>query len=115
MGANNKFIIPTDFGIMNWLSSTNYDYPWNDREGTAQTVDANNLQSINGVLRNSNNEFVPIDLQSELYRTYESGFLDLFNIHNIYMHCPNLGHFNSIGVRGDSSIIKYLYQAVLDT
>ena len=22
------------------------------------------------------------------------------------MHCPNLGHFNSIGVRSESSIIK---------
>ena len=22
------------------------------------------------------------------------------------MHCPNLGHFSSIGVRGESSIIK---------
>ena len=22
------------------------------------------------------------------------------------MHCPNLGHFNSIGVRGENSIIK---------
>ena len=41
-----------------------------------------------------------------MYKTYESGFLDLLNIHNIYMHCPNLGHFNSIGVRGENSIIK---------
>ena len=22
------------------------------------------------------------------------------------MHCPNLGHFNSIGVRGENTIIK---------
>ena len=41
-----------------------------------------------------------------MYKTYESGFLDLFNIHNIYIHCPNLGHFNSIGVRGENAIIK---------
>ena len=42
---------------------------------------------------------------SYMYNTYESGFLDLLNIH-IYTHCPNLGHFNSIGVRGESTIIK---------
>ena len=41
-----------------------------------------------------------------MYNTYESGFLDLLNIHNIYTHCPNLGHFNSIGVRGEKTIIK---------
>ena len=43
---------------------------------------------------------------SYMYNTYESGFLDLLNIHNIYMQCPNLGHLNSIGVRGESTIIK---------
>ena len=25
---------------------------------------------------------------------------------NVYLHCPDLGHFNSIGVRGESTIIK---------
>ena len=35
-----------------------------------------------------------------------NNFLDLFNIHNICMHCPKIGHFNSIGVRGENSIIK---------
>ena len=99
------FIIPTDFEIMAW-ANVGADYPWVNREGTIQSVDVNNIQFINGVLRNSDNEFVPLNLQSEFYRTYESGFLDLLSIHNIYMHCPNLGHFNSIGVRGESSIIK---------
>ena len=28
------------------------------------------------------------------------------NVHNVYLHCPNLGHFNSIGVRGENTIIK---------
>ena len=39
----------------------------------------------------------------DYYKSYESGFIDLFNAHNIYFHCPNLGHFNSIGVRGEST------------
>ena len=41
-----------------------------------------------------------------MYKEYESGFLDLLSIHNVCMHCPNLVHFNSIGVRGGNSIIK---------
>ena len=64
---------------------------------------ANSLQSINGVLRNT--EMVAVNL-AYMYNTYETGFIDLLNIHNIYIHCPNLGHFNSIGVRGENTIIK---------
>ena len=43
---------------------------------------------------------------SDYYKSYESGFLDLFSAHSIYFHCSNLGHVNSIGVRGESTIIK---------
>ena len=57
-----------------------------------------NLRSINEVLRNS----VLIPTES----LYEGGFIDLFNVHSVYIHSPNLGHYNSIGVRGESTIIK---------
>ena len=49
---------------------------------------------------------INVNLEIELYRSYERGFIDLLNVHNVYLHCPNLGHFNSIGVRGESTIIK---------
>ena len=49
---------------------------------------------------------ISVSLESEYYRSYESGFIDLLNVHNVYLHCPNLGHFNSIGVRGENTIIK---------
>ena len=104
MGSHNKFCIPSDLGIMTWMGSTDSDYPWKDSQGKTTTVDSNNLQSINGVLRNSN--MITINLESEHYRTYGSGFIDLLNVHNVYLHCPNLGHFNSICVRGESTIIK---------
>ena len=58
----------------------------------------NNLRFINEVLRNS----VPIPAES----FYESGFIDLLNVHNMYTHSPNPGHYNSIGVRGENTIIK---------
>ena len=32
--------------------------------------------------------------------------LHLKNVHDIYNHCPNLGHYSTVGVRGESSIIK---------
>ena len=57
-----------------------------------------NLRSINEVLRNS------VQLPAESFS--ESGFIDLLNVHNIYIHSPNLGHYNSIAARGESTIIK---------
>ena len=86
------------------MSSTNGNYPWKNRLGLTTTVDNNNLHSINGVLRNS--DMITVNLESEYYRSYESGFIDLLNVHNVYLHCPNLGHFNSIGVRGENTIIE---------
>jgi hypothetical protein len=102
-GSGNAFDVPTDLGIATWDTETNNQYPWRNIEGTIVYPDVAFPQSINGVLRNT--EMVPVNL-SFMYSTYQSGFLDLLNIHNIYIHCPNLGHFNSIGVRGENTIIK---------
>ena len=102
-GSGNAFDVPTDLGIATWDTETNNQYPWRNIEGTIVYPDVVYPQSINGVLRNT--EMVPVNL-SFMYSTYQSGFLDLLNIHNIYIHCPNLGHFNSIGVRGENTIIK---------
>ena len=59
--------------------------------------DINNLRYINEAFRNS--------VQSPWEIFFESGFIDLPNVHNIYIHSPNLGNYNSIGVRGESTII----------
>ena len=29
--------------------------------------------------------------------------LILLNVHNVYLHCPSLGHFTSVGVRGENT------------
>ena len=86
------------------MSNIDSDYPWKDIEGNIQTGDINNLRYINGVLRNT--EMIHLHQLPGYYKSYESGFIDLFNAHSIYLLCPNLGHFNSIGVRGRSTIIK---------
>ena len=59
-----------------------------------------NLRSINEILRYST--------QSSPDTSFETGFIDLFNVHNIYIyiHSCNLGHNGSIGVRGENTIIK---------
>ena len=102
--ANNEFLVPSDFGIMNWMNNIDSGYPWRNIDGIIQAVDINNPQSINGVLRNA--QMIHLHQLSDFYKSYESGFIDLLNAHNIYRHCPNLGHFNSIGVRGENTIVK---------
>ena len=102
MGQLNTFAVPSDFGVMQLEIDHNGLYPWRNNTNIVYP-DVNNLQSINGVLRNT--EMIPTNL-AYMYKDYESGFLDLLNIHNVQMHCPNLVHFNSIGVRGENSIIK---------
>ena len=63
--------------------------------------DYNDLRYINEVFRYST---------MALSNTYfETGFTDLFNVHNIYTHFSNLCHYGSIGVRGESTIIKKVH------
>ena len=66
----------------------------------------NNLRSINEVPRYST--------QASPGTSFETGFIDLLNVHNIYIHSSNLGHYGSIGVKGENTIIKkFLFQSVL--
>ena len=95
MGSHGKFYIPSDFGIMTWMGSAGSDYPWKDSQGNVTSVEINNLQSINGVSRSS--DMITINFEPGCYRTYESGLIDLLNVYNVYLRCPNVGHFNSIG------------------
>ena len=74
---------------------------WYDKIGQAVILQEGNLNSINDIIRNS------VDISfADRSTTFETEFLDLLNTHNIYMHCPNLGHYNCVGVRGENSIIK---------
>ena len=71
---------------------------WVNRNNQLTTVDINNLMSMNEILRH----FEPMSPES----TFETNFIDLPIAHSIYVHCPNLGHYSTIGVRGENSIIK---------
>ena len=63
--------------------------------------DYNNLRSINEVIRCYN--------QAYPNTSFETSFIDLLNVHNIYIHSSNLGHYNSIGVRGENTIVKTVF------
>ena len=72
---------------------------WTDVNGNpVSRPNYDNLQSMNDVLRHT--------VLHEMATSYESEFIDLMTTHNIYLHSPNLGHFNSLGVRGENTIIK---------
>ena len=73
MDSHNRFHIPSDFGIMTWEGNNYYaDYPWKHSEGFVQTIEIHSLQSISGVLRNT--EMIHVDSETEYYISYESGF-----------------------------------------
>ena len=74
---------------------------WYKANGAMVILQEGNLNSINDVIRHSVD--IPVADRST---TFETEFLDLLNTHNIYMHCPNLGHYNCVGVRGENSIVK---------
>ena len=82
---------------------------WTDVNGNpVSRPNYDNLQSVNDVLRNT--------VLHEMATSYESEFIDLMTTHNIstvlrpvgqeHLHSPNLGHFNSLGVRGENTILK---------
>ena len=83
-------LLTTDFGnSLVWVDSDN-----------ETSVDLSNLCSINEALRN--------DASDQVFSTnYESGFIDLLNVHNIFIH-SGLGHYSSVGLRGESTIIKQM-------
>lgn len=65
---------------------------------TGPDYDKNNPQTCNEIIRNS--EELPNGT------IYESGFLDLQQVRNIYITSPNLGTFTTLGPRGESNILK---------
>ena len=80
---------------------------WTDNNDNVISVDVSNLNSINEVLRNTSGIYDGIwGVMDPLDTEFTSEFLDLLNVHNIYIHSSTLGHYNTIGVRGENTIIK---------
>jgi len=97
------FTILSDYQVHTFTGS--FAVMWKDRIGNDVSFDFYNLKSLNEVIRNeNNNEYHPLTTQGVSEHT--TPFLDLLTVHNIYIHSNNLGHYNSIGVRGENTIIK---------
>ena len=60
--------------------------------------DYHNFRSVNEVPRYST--------QTSPDTSFGTDFIDLLNVHNIYTHRCNLGHYSSVGVRGENTFIK---------
>ena len=85
--TNKTFIILSDDQLKDQLGNT-----W-----LGTVYDTANPQDMNDVLRHT---FMTASA------SYESGFIDLKNIHNIYISSPNVGSFSTLGPRGENNIIK---------
>ena len=66
-------------------------------------MDLLDLRSINDALRNDG---YVVPSRYDGYTTFESGSIDLLNVHNMYIRCPNSEHYNTIGVKGKNPIVK---------
>ena len=73
-----------------------------DTERFVETVDANNLNSINRVL---SNYITAYDASTNVV-PYITGFIDLTPVKNIYLHCNEVSNYNQLTVAGNSSIVK---------
>ena len=103
ISANNPFQILSDSEAIYLTENSGPNFLWVGNNHELTNIDLTNLRSINDALRNDG---YVVTGRYDGYTTYESGFIDLANVHNVYIHCPNLGHYSTIGVRGENSIIK---------
>ena len=103
ISANNQFQILPNSEVIYLTENAGPIFIWVGNNHELISIDLTNLRSINEALRNDG--YVP-SIRYDGFTTYESGFIDLLNVHNIYTHCPNLGHYRTIGVKGENRIIK---------
>ena len=73
--SNSPFRILTNDTV---VSSQNNNWYGDDGEHHVYSLNVNNLRFINEVFRNS--------VQSPSATSFESGFIDLLNVHNIYIY-----------------------------
>ena len=78
---------------------------WINKRCHEVDADLNHLKPLNDVFRHANmDHYDPRSNQNVI--EFDTGFLDLLNVHNICIHSSTLGHYSSIGVRGENTIIK---------
>ena len=77
------------------LTAGNFDW-------TGASYDKNNLKSANAVISNTQSTSTANDSNLHVFNKH----LNLQPIRNIYLHSPNLGNFQTLGAKGEQTIIK---------
>ena len=96
INADIEFQFLTDKELLNPATLTAGNFAWN---GSA--YDTNSLKSANAIISNTANNSTAY---ANVYPF--NNHLNLQPIRNIYIHSPNLGNFQTLGARGEQTIIK---------
>ena len=97
-GATFEFQILFDLKAIALTTDYGNSFVWVDNSNEMAHIDMTDLRSINELIRHYSTE-------KNFGTTCESVFIDVLNVHNIYIH-SNLSNYHSIGVRSESTIIK---------
>ena len=97
--SNMTFKIMTENDIKTKLDG---DWP-NGLDNTPTDYDANKPNDINTNMLKLNSGNAPLNTHSV---PFESTFINLQPIRNLYLTSPNLGNYNTVDLRGDRTILK---------
>ena len=104
---NNGVVVGNNNANFQWKFLTDNDLTSRSFILDGLSYDTNNLRSANDIIYNIESNDVIIGGENSSVTTYNSGFLKLNWINNIYISCPNLGCFDTIFAgKGDNNIIK---------
>jgi len=95
---SNKITVSLNYVDFSFRMLTDYEMEFNTQTWTGNYYDKNNLMSINQVLGN----YTP-SLNSS---TWESGYITLLALRNIYLSCSELSDARQLGSTGTYNIIK---------
>ena len=98
----NKIQIQSNYPEVIYTVLTDADVLVDNGERFVETVDPNNLKSINKVL----GVYTTSGDASTNVVPYITGFIDLTPVKSLYLHCNEISNFNQLTVAGNSSIVK---------
>ena len=97
-----KIQIQSNYPEVIFTALTDFDVLVDNGERFVETVDANNLKSINKVL----GVYTTSGDASTNVVPYITGFIDLTPVKSLYLHCNEISNYNQLTVAGNSSIVK---------
>ena len=104
----NKIQIQSNYPEVIYTVLTDFDVLVDNGERFVETVDANNLKSINKVL----DVYTTSGDASTNVVPYITGFIDLTPVKSLYLHCNEISNYNQLTVAGNSSIVKKINVSV---